>query len=66
MVFDVAVFIPCGEPWRIGSCHVEACLIIFEGVTDVRDAIGRNVESGSYFFEDVTERDKSAHACGKR
>ena len=61
-MFDVPVFIPCGRPWWVGSCHIEAGLIILEGMTDMRDAVVRNIEGCSYLLEDVTEREKDMYA----
>ena len=53
MVFDVPVFVPCGEPWWVGGCHIEASLIILEGVTDMGNTVVQNVEDCGYLFEDV-------------
>ena len=65
MVLVVPVFVPYSESWRVGSCYIEACLVVFEDVADVRDVIAWDVESSHYFLEDVTERDESTNADGE-
>ena len=49
----------------IGSRYTESCLVILKGMTNVRNTIIRNVKSGHYFLEDVTERNESTHAGGE-
>ena len=66
MMLYVPVLVACSKSWRIGSCYIEACLVVLKGVTDERDVVAWNIKSGSDLLEDVVERNDSTHAGCER
>ena len=53
VVFDVPVFVSCGETKRISCCDVKSSLIVFKCMTDEGYMVVWNSESCSNFLEDV-------------